>query len=162
MRILESENLIRIARGARGGARVLRPDPQVASRYFGVLLQARGVTIGDIYRTRRIIEPPAAEEDEPLTLDAPMEEVAQADELLLDAPEPEPEPLIDEDLTAKRGWFGGRAEPEAAPAPAPRQGGGTLFERMSSIARGNAKAPGTDDDGDPLDIPRFLNRQNNQ
>ena len=109
-----------------------------------------------------VIEPPAAEEDEPLTLDAPMEEVAQADELLLDAPEPEPEPLIDEDLTAKRGWFGGRAEPEAAPAPAPRQGGGTLFERMSSIARGNAKAPGTDDDGDPLDIPRFLNRQNNQ
>jgi DNA-binding FadR family transcriptional regulator len=60
VRILESENLIRVARGARGGARVLRPDPEVASRHFGVLLQARGVTIGDIYRTRRIIEPPAA------------------------------------------------------------------------------------------------------
>jgi cell division protein FtsZ len=46
--------------------------------------------------------------------------------------------------------------------------GGTLFERMSSIARG---APRAQIDGDepnaglssePLDIPRFLNRQNNQ
>ncbi|MBS0505659.1 MAG: cell division protein FtsZ [Proteobacteria bacterium] len=107
-----------------------------------------------------VVEPPVAEE-EPLTLDAPIEETA-SDELLLDAPEPEPEPepLIDEDLTAKKGWFGGRSEPE--PAPTARQGGGTLFERMSSIARGNAKAPASDDDGDPLDIPRFLNRQNNQ
>jgi cell division protein FtsZ len=45
-----------------------------------------------------------------------------------------------------------------------RQGGGTLFERMSSIARGNAKTPGNEDEAgsDPLDIPRFLNRQNNQ
>jgi cell division protein FtsZ len=106
-------------------------------------------------------------EDEPLTLDAPVEETA-SDELLLDAPEPEPEPLIDEDLVGNRRWFGGKAEakPEAAPAPAPaaRQGGGTLFERMSSIARGNAKTPSADDEAgsDPLDIPRFLNRQNNQ
>jgi cell division protein FtsZ len=110
------------------------------------------------------VEPPVAE-DEPLTLDAPIEETA-SDELLLDAPEPEPEPLIDEDLTGGRRWFGGaraEARPEPAPAPTPRQGGGTLFERMSSIARGNAKAPSADDDAsDPLDIPRFLNRQNNQ
>jgi len=47
-------------------------------------------------------------------------------------------------------------------------GGGTLFERMSNIARGAAQA---ESDGgepmpsfrrEPLDIPRFLNRQNNQ
>jgi cell division protein FtsZ len=110
------------------------------------------------------VEAPLADE-EPLTLDAPIEETA-SDELVLDAPEPEPEPLIDEDLTAKKGWLGG-AKPEPAPAPvaaAARQGGGTLFERMSSIARGNAKAPGAEEEerGDPLDIPRFLNRQNNQ
>jgi cell division protein FtsZ len=48
-----------------------------------------------------------------------------------------------------------------------------LFERMSNIARGAAKAQvpeETTDEGprmrgaerDPLDIPRFLNRQNNQ
>jgi cell division protein FtsZ len=46
-------------------------------------------------------------------------------------------------------------------------GGGTLFERMSNIARGAPKAQ-IDEDGesdtrrDPIDIPRFLNRQNNQ
>jgi cell division protein FtsZ len=50
---------------------------------------------------------------------------------------------------------------------------GTLFERMSNIARGAAKAQVAEDqaeegtrlrgaDRDPLDIPRFLNRQNNQ
>ncbi|OYX39778.1 MULTISPECIES: cell division protein FtsZ [unclassified Sphingomonas] len=53
-------------------------------------------------------------------------------------------------------------EPEPAPEPAPRvKVGGTLFERMSNVTRGAAK----DDDGtakDPLDIPRFLHRQNNQ
>jgi cell division protein FtsZ len=47
-------------------------------------------------------------------------------------------------------------------------GGGTLFERMSNIARGAAKAQLDDDqptaglNRDPIDIPRFLNRQNNQ
>jgi cell division protein FtsZ len=45
--------------------------------------------------------------------------------------------------------------------------GGTLFERMSNIARGAPKAQ-IDEEGesdyrkDPIDIPRFLNRQNNQ
>jgi cell division protein FtsZ len=52
------------------------------------------------------------------------------------------------------------AEPER-PAPRIAPLGGTLFERMSNIARGNAKSdePAA---SDPLDIPRFLNRQNNQ
>jgi len=44
--------------------------------------------------------------------------------------------------------------------------GGTLFERMSNIARGAPKAQIDEEDGgfesDPIDIPRFLNRQNNQ
>jgi len=61
------------------------------------------------------------------------------------------------------------AEEEAAPAPAPS--GGTLFERMSNIARGAAKAQVEEEGprmrreregGGGLDIPRFLNRQNNQ
>jgi cell division protein FtsZ len=51
---------------------------------------------------------------------------------------------------------------DAQPRPA---GGGTLFERMSRLSRGTAAK--TDDDGDGdgdggVDIPRFLNRQNNQ
>jgi len=45
-------------------------------------------------------------------------------------------------------------------------GGGTLFERMSNIARGAPKAQiDEDEEGykpEPIDIPRFLNRQNNQ
>jgi cell division protein FtsZ len=45
-------------------------------------------------------------------------------------------------------------------------GGGTLFERMSNIARGAPKAQLDEEDSDyrrdPIDIPRFLNRQNNQ
>ncbi|HUP68118.1 MAG TPA: cell division protein FtsZ [Sphingomicrobium sp.] len=44
-------------------------------------------------------------------------------------------------------------------------GGGTLFERMSNIARGASKAQIDDESSfgsDPIDIPRFLNRQNNQ
>jgi cell division protein FtsZ len=45
-------------------------------------------------------------------------------------------------------------------------GGGTLFERMSNIARGAPKAQIDEDESsyrrEPIDIPRFLNRQNNQ
>jgi cell division protein FtsZ len=55
-------------------------------------------------------------------------------------------------------------EDEAAQPPA--SGGGTLFERMSNIARGAPKAQIDEDESgtrhEPIDIPRFLNRQNNQ
>jgi len=51
-------------------------------------------------------------------------------------------------------------------AAQPAAGGGTLFERMSNIARGAPKAQIDEDEPnfqrDPIDIPRFLNRQNNQ
>jgi cell division protein FtsZ len=52
--------------------------------------------------------------------------------------------------------------------PVANTGGGTLFERMSNIARGAPKAQIDEDEAqpgfkrDPIDIPRFLNRQNNQ
>ena len=57
-------------------------------------------------------------------------------------------------------------EPDEQPKAA-AAAGGTLFERMSSIARGAPRAQideGQQDGGfsQPLDIPRFLNRQNNQ
>lgn len=51
--------------------------------------------------------------------------------------------------------------PEPTPEPPRGKIGGTLFERMSNVTRG----AGRDDDGpdkDPVDIPRFLHRQNNQ
>jgi len=59
------------------------------------------------------------------------------------------------------------ADEVAADDGAPRKDSGTLFERMSNIARGAAKAqvdeePATGFRREPIDIPRFLNRQNNQ
>ncbi|WP_109357564.1 cell division protein FtsZ [Sphingorhabdus sp. EL138] len=59
------------------------------------------------------------------------------------------------------------APASAEPAPRVASGGGTLFERMSNLTRGNNKADeegeeGDEESRDPLDIPRFLNRQNNQ
>jgi len=58
-------------------------------------------------------------------------------------------------------------EPAAKPAPAPANGrgasGGTLFERMSLLARGGAREGGeVPEDKGEFDVPRFLNRQNNQ
>jgi cell division protein FtsZ len=57
-------------------------------------------------------------------------------------------------------------EDEDAGDEATAAAGGTLFERMSNIARGAPKAQIDEDETDyrrdPIEIPRFLNRQNNQ
>jgi cell division protein FtsZ len=113
-----------------------------------------------------------------LMLDEPVAE-DESDELLLDAGSMLDEPetsFVEEDLAngpetaapGNRSWITGEDLPEAAPAPKPAREGGTLFERMSNIARGAAKAqvdeepPAPSRTRDPLDIPRFLGRQNNQ
>ena len=113
-------------------------------------------------------EAPVAQEarDE---LDLPTPEEA-SEELLLG----EVDMLTDEgaaeppaETAATPSWM---SEEEQAPPAPPARGGGTLFERMSNIARGAAKAqveeetstPRLRRDRDALDIPRFLNRQNNQ
>jgi DNA-binding FadR family transcriptional regulator len=59
-RILESERLISIGRGSRGGARVHLPDISVAANYTGLLLQARGCAVSDVYDARMVLEPPIA------------------------------------------------------------------------------------------------------
>ena len=59
-RILESESLITVTRGSRGGARVHAPDSSSVARYAGLFLQYRGTTLEDIEAARAIIEPPAA------------------------------------------------------------------------------------------------------
>ncbi|WP_242137701.1 MULTISPECIES: cell division protein FtsZ [unclassified Sphingomonas] len=86
-----------------------------------------------------------------------------------------PAPASDDtpaDAPTRRRWLSpGAAVSEDAPvpaaaepvAPAPRvKLGGTLFERMSSVSRGAAREDEPSSDKDPLDIPRFLHRQNNQ
>jgi len=86
------------------------------------------------------------------------------DELLLqsDAAMPTPAPEAQaEDEPAPQGnrrWVA-----DAEPARRPSSTGSTLFERMSNIARGAAKAQVDEDRGaEDSDIPRFLNRQSNQ
>jgi GntR family transcriptional regulator, transcriptional repressor for pyruvate dehydrogenase complex len=59
-RILETENLITVRRGARGGAQVTAPDVSVAARYVGVLLQIEGTTIEDVSIARMVTEPACA------------------------------------------------------------------------------------------------------
>jgi GntR family transcriptional regulator, transcriptional repressor for pyruvate dehydrogenase complex len=62
LRILESESMIELRRGARGGAQVRTPDVRVAARYFGLLLQWRDTTLGDVFRARLILESAAVRE----------------------------------------------------------------------------------------------------
>lgn len=60
MRILESEGLIVLQRGARGGAKIQPFDGTMVARSTGLILQAMGATIGDVYLARTLIEPEAA------------------------------------------------------------------------------------------------------
>ncbi|MCW2947926.1 MAG: FadR family transcriptional regulator [Actinoallomurus sp.] len=55
-RILESEQIIQVRRGARGGAHVLVPDAAAVGRYVGTLLQYRGTTLADLYDARANLE----------------------------------------------------------------------------------------------------------
>jgi cell division protein FtsZ len=119
--------------------------------------------------------------EEPLTLEAPevitteseaddSDELILGEETILDAPvsgnplppietEAEPEPFV---APSRRRWLTNDQEEPTEKAPRVASTGGTLFERMSNIARGAAKADDEGGKADPLDIPRFLNRQNNQ
>src|SRR3954469_23872896 len=53
-RVLESEGLIRVRRGAHGGARVQTPNGDIAARYAGLVLEFRGTTLEDVYDARNI------------------------------------------------------------------------------------------------------------
>jgi DNA-binding FadR family transcriptional regulator len=55
-RVLESEGLITVRRGALGGARVSAPDPEVAVRYAGLVLEYRGTTVGDVHAAAAMLE----------------------------------------------------------------------------------------------------------
>lgn len=59
-RILESEGLISVRRGSRGGARVHVPTSDASARYAGLVLQHRGATLEDVFLARAIVEAPAA------------------------------------------------------------------------------------------------------
>jgi cell division protein FtsZ len=78
------------------------------------------------------------------------DDISGEDELVLDNSVDEPAPVL-------------QPPTPVAPEP-PKVVGGTLFERMSQLARGQSRQDDDDGDGDRTDfeVPRFLNRQNNQ
>ena len=57
-RVLESESLIVVQRGVRGGARVTRPRRKTLARYAGLILEYEGVTLKDVYDARVTLETP--------------------------------------------------------------------------------------------------------
>jgi cell division protein FtsZ len=114
-------------------------------------------------------EPETAEDEEPLELgsDEDTEElVLDSDDILTQPVGSAPiAPPADEDMELDTPID---ETPPADEGPKVARDSGTLFERMYNIARGAAQAQGEDEEPvpsfrrEPLDIPRFLNRQNNQ
>ena len=115
---------------------------------------------------------PADEDTIPLDLSSGDD----SDELLLDPDDiltspvsgaPIAPPADDDDIDHGEDLSGDLAGGDPEPPKMARESG-TLFERMSNIARGAAKAQADDEEEapdyrrEPIDIPRFLNRQNNQ
>jgi DNA-binding FadR family transcriptional regulator len=60
LRILESENFLGLRRGARNGASVRLPDPKVAAKFAGLVLEANHTALSDVFAARQMIEPSAA------------------------------------------------------------------------------------------------------
>ena len=60
LRMLESESLLTISRGAQGGPQVRHPDADVTARSVAMLLQLRGTPLSDFFAVRAVIEPAAA------------------------------------------------------------------------------------------------------
>ncbi|EUA37840.1 bacterial regulatory s, gntR family protein [Mycobacterium avium subsp. avium 2285 (R)] len=60
VRVLESERLVEIRRGARTGARVRVPGPEVVARPAALVLELSGATLADVMAARLGVEPVAA------------------------------------------------------------------------------------------------------
>jgi len=121
------------------------------------------------------LEPAAMVEDEP----QPADELVLGNEAAVDgAAVPNeyeaPAPVEAAAPVETPGWLSPGESNEEAPSisagdeqdapPPPRMKlGGTLFERMQSVARGGSRNDSDEGEGkESLDIPRFLHRQNNQ
>jgi DNA-binding FadR family transcriptional regulator len=60
LRVLESESLIQLGRGARSGATILHPSIETAAQYGALYLATQGATLGEIHQVRTLLEPPLA------------------------------------------------------------------------------------------------------
>ena len=59
LRILEAEGLITVVRGVLGGVVVHEPDERMTARTAALVLQARNVSLADVYEARSLLEPTA-------------------------------------------------------------------------------------------------------
>lgn len=59
LRILEAEGLITVMRGTLGGVVVHQPDERMTARTAALVLQARNVSLADVYEARTLLEPAA-------------------------------------------------------------------------------------------------------
>ena len=59
IRILESDSLISMRRGAQSGAKIRAADASVLARQAGLHLQRNGATWEDLYEAQFVIEPRA-------------------------------------------------------------------------------------------------------
>lgn len=60
IRILESESLVVVKRGSRGGMVVSVPRIETAAHYAGLVLEYQRATIADVFQAAAAIEPPCA------------------------------------------------------------------------------------------------------
>lgn len=60
LRLLESDGLIVIKRGPKGGVRVRHPEIRQVSRSLALLFSARETTLADLFTFRKLVEPAAA------------------------------------------------------------------------------------------------------
>jgi GntR family transcriptional regulator, transcriptional repressor for pyruvate dehydrogenase complex len=59
LRILEAEGLITVVRGVLGGVVVHEPNERMTARTAALVLQARNVSLADVYDARSLLEPMA-------------------------------------------------------------------------------------------------------
>jgi cell division protein FtsZ len=174
----KSEEIIRTPEPVIAPAPVPEPEPVAMAPAY----EPEPLELAEVAEAPARVEEVTVEEA-PLTLDPPEpvtsmsfdDSNADGDELVLDTQSMLDDPVIsnplppveaetnEESAAPRRRWLVGGDAEEAAPTVKAPASGATLFERMSNIARsaarGDSDAP---EASDPLDIPRFLNRQNNQ
>jgi DNA-binding FadR family transcriptional regulator len=60
LRILETEGLVEVVRGLRGGVVVREPSQKMTARTAALILQSRNVPLADVFEARSMLEPLAA------------------------------------------------------------------------------------------------------
>ena len=152
---------------------VVQPQPGKVFT-FPAATRAAAAAAAPVEQPAAIEQPSVAIEQEAVATDLSDED--HGDELLLDSEDILTSPVSGAPIAppaddgGELGDSGDTAEDMTGSEPEPpkiTKESGTLFERMSNIARGAAKAQAEDEEvpsfrREPVDIPRFLNRQNNQ